>query len=111
MSKKKRIDMTPLVPKLSSNGEAIVLTEEDLNAIMDMQAKIVNLKVSLAEAYVQSKKHEDTLKTAIETLEGLNTQYLEEAKKIARGHGVDIDAPNQGQWNLDLAAKTLSKVG
>jgi len=110
MSKKKRIDMSPLkLPNL--NGEMIHLSNEDMAHIRELQVNISNLKIALADAYIKSKKHDETLTEAVIGVEKLTNEYMEEAKKIARDHGVDIDAPDQGQWNLDLNAQTLSKVG
>jgi hypothetical protein len=64
----------------------------------------------LADAFLQHLDREDGLKAVVADIKTAHAEYLEEAKSVARAHGVDIDKPESGKWNLDITAKTISKL-
>jgi len=86
------------------------LSQDDLAKILAMQEKINATKIALADAYINLKTQEDNLRNLSSNIDKLTNEYVEEAKAIARSKGVNIDNPNEGQWNLDLIGHTLTKI-
>jgi predicted nucleic acid-binding Zn-ribbon protein len=100
--------------KTKSVEGVICLTDGDLKAILNMQENINNSKILLADTYIELKSQKTRLGSSIEEIEAsierLTKDYIEEAKRVARSKGVDIDNPKEGQWRLDLIDHTLTKV-
>jgi hypothetical protein len=86
-----------------NNGEVITLKSSEMTDLEDLDIKIAQKKCLLADLYIK-------LQRATVEVENLNKEFLDEAKKIALAHGIDVNDPATGQWDLNIKQKTLSKI-
>lgn len=87
--------------------EKIILNDDELVGLKTKQQELVALKVELANFVLHTSRSQKSFENVISTKEN---EYLEEARALAKSHGVDPDSPDAGKWNLNLDEKTLIKV-
>lgn len=88
----------------------ITLNDDELAPLKKLQQEIVNTKITLANTTIQFTKTEENIRVMVDKLIVMEDNYVTEAKEVAKAHGIDVDKPDQGQWNLDIDNKTLKKT-
>lgn len=88
----------------------ITLNDDELAPLKKLQQEIVNTKIALANTTIQFTKTEENIRVMVDKLIVMEDNYVNEAKEVAKAHGIDVDKPDQGQWNLDIDNKTLKKT-
>lgn len=96
--------------KCQANDGVIVLEDAELDTLREHDKNLAELKGKLADLFMQKHTVDANLETLANTLETVRNDYVVTAKALAKNHGVDMDKPNQGNWQLNIANKTLTKV-
>lgn len=97
--------ITPVISK-----EVISLSDEDLAALRQCQLELTKLKVNIANHVMKLHEIEGHLKSLTAEAKTKEQEFIDEARKVTKAHGVDVDQPDQGQWNIDLDNNTLNKI-
>lgn len=111
MAKKKAPVVVEDVSPPAYSKEIITLSDEDLAVLRRVQAELTRLKVSVANHTIKLHEIKEHLKALTSEAKAKEEEFIDEARKVTKAHGVDVDQPDQGQWNIDLDNNTLNKVG
>lgn len=90
--------------------DVITLTEEELVKLNDFDKKLNDLKGKLADGYLQKCAIDEALAKLTNIVNSVRAEFIAAAKVVAKVHGIDLDQPNQGNYSLNLAEKSLRKI-
>lgn len=111
MAKKKTPIVVENVIPTTHAKEIITLSDEDLAVLRRVQAELTRLKLSVANHTMKLHEIQEHLKALMTDAKVKEEEFIDEARKLTKAHGVDVDQPDQGQWNIDLNNNTLNKIG
>jgi len=106
---KANVDVEKAVAPVDSK-EFIALSDDDLVVLRQVQAELTKLKVFVANHTIRLYEMQEYLKNLTVDAKNKEKEFMDEARKVTKAHGVDVDQPDQGQWNIDLDNNTLNKL-
>lgn len=91
-------------------GETVALTEGELKTLRDMQQKLIQLKVTLADVSLQEEQLARAKSEVATAVEKQQTTMREQARSVVRAHGFDPDSQDKS-WTVKIDEGVIVRVG
>lgn len=86
------------------------LTESQVECLRTLNQEQNDLKTNLADWCLKKMEVEKAINDIAVALDEKSKEYLEKAREVVKSLGVDLDDAKAGNWNIDLATKTVRKT-
>jgi len=98
---KNRLNQNPMP---SRDGQPIKLTDAEGQSVQAFEQALTQAKCQIADAYLQ-------LQRSHAVREQLEARFIGGVRQIAINHGIAVDDPSAGMWNLNIQTMSFDKVG
>jgi len=112
-SQVKRAGTKPMSEQKSSNGNGsgnFKFSEVEQTLLRNLNGVIAKHKGTLAEIQLQILALEEQRAGILQEIKTANGTMFTSLKEATKAHGVDLDAPNAGKWNVDMDTMTCTRT-
>ncbi len=88
----------------------VVLSDAEKGEIAPLSQKLRELKAAMADTQLNIMRLESKRLELAEAIMKLDSALMDKAKGTAESHGIDLNDPSKGRWNLDTEGGVFTRV-